>query len=310
MGIPSDNFRLATVRVGNVFHVNLKLPLCGGKGGFGSLLRGGQPGVKSKATTNYDACRDLNGRRLRHMNNQRKLQEWEEGKDERERLEREREAEEEKTFEEIEVPRPDIEVLVRFQKDCAQAVNAIHDTVSSMATNGKTEEEEGEELDLDLSLYGLEEIEYDVAEAEMRPSQKRRRRSEAKEVNGEAKKRKTEPKSPGNDSMEKTSTQQVPVEKPMGKSGNKDQQTNNSKAKSGFSKDLSLETLESLGRDALKRELQDLGLKFGGTTSELAKRLHFHYHPEAEKVEKVTRKRESRVRGKKSALPPPLFVSS
>lgn len=45
----------------------------GGKGGFGSLLRGS---AKSTTTENDDACRDLSGRRLRVKNSEEKLREW------------------------------------------------------------------------------------------------------------------------------------------------------------------------------------------------------------------------------------------
>ena len=54
--------------------VSVLLRLMGGKGGFGAMLRtAGTRGVK---TTNFDACRDLNGRRLRHVNAEAKLREW------------------------------------------------------------------------------------------------------------------------------------------------------------------------------------------------------------------------------------------
>ncbi|KAL5728870.1 hypothetical protein ACHQM5_001900 [Ranunculus cassubicifolius] len=53
--------------------VNLLVPLLGGKGGFGSQLR--RDGAKRK-TTNFDSCRDLNGRRIRYVNAEKKLQEW------------------------------------------------------------------------------------------------------------------------------------------------------------------------------------------------------------------------------------------
>jgi hypothetical protein len=52
----------------------LSLCLLGGKGGFGALLRGA--GSKGKKTTNFDDCRDLNGRRIRHVKNEQKLVEW------------------------------------------------------------------------------------------------------------------------------------------------------------------------------------------------------------------------------------------
>eukprot|EP01091_Cochliopodium_minus_P012030 TRINITY_DN3557_c0_g1_i1.p1 TRINITY_DN3557_c0_g1~~TRINITY_DN3557_c0_g1_i1.p1 ORF type:complete len:330 (-),score=119.61 TRINITY_DN3557_c0_g1_i1:6-995(-) len=56
--------------------IHLNLPLKGGKGGFGSLLRGGPKGVKVNRVTNKDACRDLSGRRLRHVEGEKSLKEW------------------------------------------------------------------------------------------------------------------------------------------------------------------------------------------------------------------------------------------
>lgn len=47
--------------------------LCGGKGGFGAMLRGGPTGLRIKKTTNFDACRDLSGRRLRNTNAEQQL---------------------------------------------------------------------------------------------------------------------------------------------------------------------------------------------------------------------------------------------
>ncbi|GAV64420.1 Telomere_Sde2 domain-containing protein/Telomere_Sde2_2 domain-containing protein [Cephalotus follicularis] len=50
--------------------------LLGGKGGFGSLLRGAATKAGQKKTNNFDACRDMSGRRLRHVNAEKKLEEW------------------------------------------------------------------------------------------------------------------------------------------------------------------------------------------------------------------------------------------
>eukprot|EP01111_Echinosteliopsis_oligospora_P002870 TRINITY_DN1455_c0_g1_i1.p1 TRINITY_DN1455_c0_g1~~TRINITY_DN1455_c0_g1_i1.p1 ORF type:complete len:408 (+),score=126.68 TRINITY_DN1455_c0_g1_i1:3-1226(+) len=66
-----------------MFFLSLSLRVLGGKGGFGSLLRGGSTKVGQKKTTNFDACRDLSGRRLRHVNNEKKLAEWFSQQDER-----------------------------------------------------------------------------------------------------------------------------------------------------------------------------------------------------------------------------------
>lgn len=62
----------------------------GGKGGFGSMLRA--IGAQIEKTTSREACRDLSGRRIRDVNNEKKLKEWwvtKQADREREREERE-----------------------------------------------------------------------------------------------------------------------------------------------------------------------------------------------------------------------------
>lgn len=56
--------------------IDVQSPIKGGKGGFGSLLRGGQPGAQKKKITNNDACRDLSGRRIRHVKQEQELAKW------------------------------------------------------------------------------------------------------------------------------------------------------------------------------------------------------------------------------------------
>lgn len=89
-GVPCDELRLTSngrdlhdgAAVGENHHaVTVLLRLFGGKGGFGAMLRtAGARGVK---TTNFDACRDLNGRRLRHVNAEARLREWDAQAEER-----------------------------------------------------------------------------------------------------------------------------------------------------------------------------------------------------------------------------------
>lgn len=57
--------------------------LRGGKGGFGSMLRA--IGAQIEKTTNREACRDLSGRRMRDVNNEKKMVEYIEKKAEEER---------------------------------------------------------------------------------------------------------------------------------------------------------------------------------------------------------------------------------
>ncbi|XP_034043863.1 replication stress response regulator SDE2 isoform X2 [Thalassophryne amazonica] len=56
--------------------------LCGGKGGFGSMLRA--LGAQIEKTTNREACRDLSGRRLRDVNHEKEMAAWLEKQEERE----------------------------------------------------------------------------------------------------------------------------------------------------------------------------------------------------------------------------------
>nr|CCA19205.1 conserved hypothetical protein [Albugo laibachii Nc14] len=62
--------------------------LLGGKGGFGAMLRSMGKGSGSKATRDFGACRDLNGRRLRHVNQELAIQKWQDEKDNREQQKR------------------------------------------------------------------------------------------------------------------------------------------------------------------------------------------------------------------------------
>ena len=64
--------------------IEVRTRLKGGKGGFGSSLRLQQ--ATKKQTKNFDACRDLQGRRLRKVNQERQLNEWRMKKAEEDKL--------------------------------------------------------------------------------------------------------------------------------------------------------------------------------------------------------------------------------
>ncbi|XP_015226906.1 PREDICTED: protein SDE2 homolog isoform X2 [Cyprinodon variegatus] len=72
----STNGRLAHLgdhlQNGVVYHLEPRL--CGGKGGFGSMLRA--LGAQIEKTTNREACRDLSGRRLRDVNHEKEMADW------------------------------------------------------------------------------------------------------------------------------------------------------------------------------------------------------------------------------------------
>ncbi|XP_030044764.1 replication stress response regulator SDE2-like, partial [Microcaecilia unicolor] len=81
-GIPVDslyvtcNGRLvgADQELQNGLVYSLAPRLCGGKGGFGSMLRA--LGAQIEKTTNREACRDLSGRRLRDVNHEKAMADW------------------------------------------------------------------------------------------------------------------------------------------------------------------------------------------------------------------------------------------
>lgn len=62
--------------------VHIHLRVLGGKGGFGSMLRA--IGAQIEKTTNREACRDLSGRRLRDINEEKRLKSWLDKQQERE----------------------------------------------------------------------------------------------------------------------------------------------------------------------------------------------------------------------------------
>lgn len=67
----TNSCHLQSISLQNNSHVDILIPLLGGKGGFGSLLRA--IGAQIEKTTNRDACRDLSGRRLRDIKREDEL---------------------------------------------------------------------------------------------------------------------------------------------------------------------------------------------------------------------------------------------
>lgn len=73
-----DSYVLQNGRIVSEINGNLPLNIVprlrGGKGGFGSMLRA--IGAQIEKTTNREACRDLSGRRLRDINEEKRLKTW------------------------------------------------------------------------------------------------------------------------------------------------------------------------------------------------------------------------------------------
>lgn len=103
--------------------------LCGGKGGFGSMLRA--LGAQIEKTTNREACRDLSGRRLRDINEEKRLKNWidKQGEREREALEKKR-AKKEKLEKILEDPKHHFEDGYYLEQKEKQAEN-VHDAIAA-----------------------------------------------------------------------------------------------------------------------------------------------------------------------------------
>lgn len=72
-------FRLHVTHFNHPFvQVVIRSSIRGGKGGFGTLLKGQSRQAGAKLTTDFGACRDLQGRRLRHVNDEIKLRKFRE----------------------------------------------------------------------------------------------------------------------------------------------------------------------------------------------------------------------------------------
>ncbi|EEY66373.1 uncharacterized protein PITG_03939 [Phytophthora infestans T30-4] len=59
-----------------IIRARLRGGLRGGKGGFGAMLRSQGKASGARATTDFGACRDLHGRRLRHVNQEVAMHKW------------------------------------------------------------------------------------------------------------------------------------------------------------------------------------------------------------------------------------------
>ncbi|KAF9292706.1 hypothetical protein BGZ88_006225 [Linnemannia elongata] len=70
-------------------YFTLSMRMAGGKGGFGSMLRAQGGRMNSQKTTNTEACRDLSGRRIKTVNEAKKMAEYVRGEPERKRARKE-----------------------------------------------------------------------------------------------------------------------------------------------------------------------------------------------------------------------------
>jgi len=286
-----NNYSLESFGLGSVIDISLSLK--GGKGGFGSLLRG--QAKSNKKITNFDASRDLQGRRIRNVKLQQKVLEWAKQKREEEKRIQKEVEEFTKAQKEIQGVQRDIRLTQEFKDKVEKWDNEMSSSIRAGAKKFKKLESKREN--------GDDSVLDDFAE----PAKKKKVVTEelVKEVNNE--KNNTEPLD-GLDS--KLSKKLAALLKDAGSHNNNNNtepklngeleenksnsvQTNNTEnvknGKQGMVEEKkevkefgqidlksinSMQDLIDLGPDHLKHELMRLGLKCGGSLQDRAKRLY------------------------------------
>ena len=221
----------------------------GGKGGFGAMLRAERGGVDAKKTTNFEAMRDLSGRRMRHVNNEKKLQEWIDAAPEREaEARREKEAAKERKRAEAEHSRTEAEAA-----KYASQVESVRETVGQGVAMG---------------IVAAKKRQRAAAAAEAARLGLEAAASPAEDAPQPAKRQRADPAAAA-PSAAAAPAAAAPAAAPAGAaaSGGKPAPIDLSKYTSAG------ELLAQAGADSVKVELSRLGLKCGGTPQMRAERL-------------------------------------
>ncbi|XP_034904791.1 uncharacterized protein [Populus alba] len=135
-GVQLNDDAIVTIPESTVY---LLLRLLGGKGGFGSLLRGAATKAGQKKTNNFDACRDMSGRRLRHVNAEKKLEEWKAEEEDR-RLEKMAEEFIKKKAKKGKKGAGDGEAekyVARYREESAKCAAVVEEAMKEVFGNGK-----------------------------------------------------------------------------------------------------------------------------------------------------------------------------
>lgn len=148
-GIPSKLIRLvqankelhkaSTINPLITLQVLIKGGLKGGKGGFGSLLRSMKP--KEKQSENFEACRDLSGRRLRNVYNEQRLEEWNKKKSEEDKFIEEETKEYEKTKKDLQaaIHANNFKLDEKYKYEVQNGANIIVESIREIKLNKRNE---------------------------------------------------------------------------------------------------------------------------------------------------------------------------
>jgi len=151
----------------------LKGGCVGGKGGFGSLLRSAK---SSKKTTNFGSCRDLNGRRIRDIQYERKIMDWTENQKTNPRKDEKQILREEEEFEEMDQIKKKKE---RWEMETKNITKRVEESVEKGLAIQKEKEElkRKREEETTVKLFGMADdiSESDLSDSEEEVEQKSKR---------------------------------------------------------------------------------------------------------------------------------------
>ncbi|KAM9363227.1 splicing regulator SDE2 isoform 2-T2 [Symphorus nematophorus] len=275
--------------------------LCGGKGGFGSMLRA--LGAQIEKTTNREACRDLSGRRLRDVNHEKEMAEWlkkqaeREAEKEQRRLERlhRKLSEPKHQFTDPEYQQQCHDLSERLEDSVIKGLQAsssglvkVDDVSATKRPNSDQSEQPQQKkkrkvaaaaaacfwTGVDELLSSEAEDEEDEEEEDESPSTSSSSCSGAAAVTMTTQREEAEleQSSSSSSSEDQRPAETCAVERPAETSSCSSQQQSD-RSPIDLSSVSSVDQLESLGLDVLKEELMSRGLKCGGTLRERAARL-------------------------------------
>lgn len=269
---------------------HLLLALAGGKGGFGSNLRAA---ARNAATSNFDACRDLSGRRMRHVNGEQKIRDFAARAEEREleaaalRHINSRENQTKRKFSEIEA-----EERERYAREAADTVAGTAEaTRLGLAAAARADADAAARADaaraaekaatrrvcgyMHAALGGISDDSEDESDDETPPTVSR-------DVSGKEAEAKGKGKAPEVRAPARTPPVSAPGSAPRGDGGASGSGSGRGRERgaSGAAEETidpsafaSATELERFGLDRLRDELAARGLKCGGTLAQRAERL-------------------------------------
>jgi len=255
---------LERLEVGSTIDVGLKLQ--GGKGGFGSLLRG--QAISKRKITNFDASRDLQGRRIRNVKAHQKIMEWVKKKKEQDKVIKD----ELDDFNKAQKEKKNIKKDVKLTQEFMDKVGKWDTEMSSSVRAGAKKAKSGETAKMEDFAEPKKKLRTTIekpkeGELDDKIVQKLAALLEKKDDKGTV-------------VVEKeVVVSEVITENKNGAAGDANRKVNGEKEVVVYDPiDLqtinTVEDLVNLGNEHLKHELMRLGLKSGGSLQEKAKRLH------------------------------------